>query len=755
MKHPDSHATTNAGGKGLLRSAVLAPVAAAVALTSSPAAFSLEEVLVTARKKEESIQETPVSVSVIGKELQEATLRRLDDIQGFTPNVYIRNTSGTPAGAAISMRGVTYQEIDKSYDPSIGVVMDGLYLGTSSGSLQTNFDIERIEVLRGPQGTLFGKNTIGGVINIIRGPVTMDWGADVTLTVGENDRRDIRAVANAPIIEDELGVKVFFSDINSDGFMRNTTLGRDVGGDDFQTYGFTTQWNATENFEAKLFYEHYENQTEGAWANFNGPDLLACQLEGVFWDVGCQASDTGSDEDHVSNEQRNTNDSEYDTAILTLNWDLGSFLVTSITGTREQNEENISGFDASPAELLYIDYENNWEQFSQELRLTSQFSEEFEFIAGLYYWDVDYDQSWNTHQLFFVLDQLGQIVPGVPGGAMFPPTILGTNTQEQETTSYAAFFSGDWNITEQLTLTAGLRWTYEEKEFRGSDAQFYVDGTPRPMPVFNEFDDDWDEISPKLGFRYTFNDDVMVFASYSEGFKSGGFFGRQANFQGPDPSYDPETVTNYELGMKSTWLDGRLTFNPTVFYSDYKDKQEEILVELGPGNVGTIVRNASTLEIFGAELEMQYQITDAWFVRTSYGYIDAEYDDYISDLNGDGIETDNSDLVPRNTPENSFGLSSTYTLDIGPGQFQAYAAYRWRDSIEVIANNHPQGSLDSIDNLDATLTYSWDEGRYRVSAYGRNLTDEREAIVVRIDPLVAFGNWNEGRVFGAEFAVSF
>ncbi|NND68067.1 MAG: TonB-dependent receptor, partial [Halioglobus sp.] len=509
------HTRTTQPPDGRLRTAVLAPLAAAVALTSAPAALSLEEVVVTARKKEESIQKTPVSVSVIGKELQEATLRRLDDIQGFTPNVYIRNTSGTPAGAAISMRGVTYQEIDKSYDPSIGVVMDGLYLGTSSGSLQTNFDIARIEVLRGPQGTLFGKNTIGGVINIIRGPVTMEWGADVSVTLGEDGREDYKAVVNVPLIDDTLGVKFFVSDINSDGYMRNTTLGKDVGGDDFQTIGFATQWNATDDIQVKFLYEHYENQTEGAWANFNTPDLLACQLEGAFWAVGCQASDSGSDEDRVSNEQRNSNDSDYDTAILTLNWDLGDFLLTSITGTREQDESNISGFDASPAELLYLDYTNSWEQFSQELRITSQFSEKVEFIAGLFYWDVEYDQFWNTHQLFFILDQLGSIVPGVPGGAMFPPNILGTNTQEQETTSYAAFFSGDWNVTDQLTLTAGLRWTYEEKDFKGTDAAFYVEGTERPVPPFTEFDDDWDEISPKLGFRYTFNDDVMVFGSYS------------------------------------------------------------------------------------------------------------------------------------------------------------------------------------------------------------------------------------------------
>ncbi|MFT4520428.1 MAG: iron complex outermembrane receptor protein [Halioglobus sp.] len=753
-RHPQTSLLTMASAVAIAVTALATPSAYAQGESS----LSLEEVLVTARKRTESIQDVPISVTSIGKELKEASIRRLDDIQSFTPNVYIRNTSGTPGGASISIRGVSYQETDKSYDPAIGVVMDGMYLGTSSGSLLNNFDIERIEVLRGPQGTLFGKNTVGGVINIIRGPVTKEWGGDLSVTLGDDGREDYKAVINVPIIEDKLGVKLFANDINSDGYMYNTTLQDDVGGDDYQTYGFATQWDPSENFSAKLHYEHHENDTEGAWANFNQPDHLACILEGALWPVGdgCQANDTGSDEDNVSNEIRNSNESKYDTTILTLNWDLGDFLITSITGNREQNEHNLSGFDASPAALLYLDYFNDWEQFSQELRLTSQFSEKVEFVTGLYYWDVEYEQSWDTGQLFYALDQIGQIVPGVPGGAGFPEDILGHNGQSQETTSIAAFFSGDWHVTDQWTITAGVRWTEEEKDFVGSDAEFYPAGTPIPQANTTAFDDDWSEISPKLGFRYAHTDDMMFFGSYSEGFKSGGFFGRQADFNGPDPTYEPEFVENWELGMKSEWMDGRLIFNPTVFFSNYDDKQEEILVPINLGNVATVVRNASTLEIFGAEMELQFQITEAWYVRGSYGYLDAEYKDYLADVNGDGVITDNSGLRSRNTPENTFGLSSTYTIDVGPGQFQAYGAYRWRDEIEVIASNNPLGHMDSIQNLDVTLSYSWGEGhRFRVTGYGRNITDEREVTVAEIPTLVAWGNWNEGATYGAEFAVSF
>jgi iron complex outermembrane receptor protein len=740
-------------------------IALAVAAVTSPAALAqqkdgivaLEEVIVTARKREESIQDVPISVTSIGKELKEASLRRLDDIQSFTPNVYIRRTTGTPGGAAISIRGVSYQETDKSYDPSIGVIMDGMYLGTSSGSMLQNFDTARIEVLRGPQGTLFGKNTVGGVINVIRSDVTMEWGGDASITVGEDGREDFKGVLNVPIIEDKLGVKLFANDINSDGQIRNTTLNKDVGGDDYQTYGFATKWNATDDLSFKFHYEHNKNKTDaGAWSNENQSDGsdLACSLQGLFTPVSCADSDTGSDKDHVSSDRKNKNDSKVDSYIATINWDFDSFLLTSITAYRDQDEHFLSPFDSTAGPFLYLDYYNDWEQTSQELRLTSQFSETIDFVTGVYYWDVDYKQNWDVGELHYILDQIGAL-NGVPGGLGLTPDTLARNGQDQSTTSYAAFFSGDYHINDQWTITAGLRYTYEEKDFGGGESTFYQAGQPTPELPWSKFDDDWDEWSPKVGFSYDYNDDIMIFGSYAEGFKSGGFFGRQAGFDGLDPQYEPEYVDNYELGMKSTWLDGRLIFNPTVFYSNYDDKQEEFLTAISLSNVATVVRNASTLEIYGAELEVQFQVTEGLNIRAMYGYLNAEYDDYIADINGDGNVTDNSDLTPRNTPENTFGFSTTYTIPIGPGEFWAYASYRWRDEIETIANNDPLGHLDSIENVDFTVNYSWSDGRYRVSAYGRNITDERERTTIRITDLTTWGQWNESETYGVEIAASF
>ena len=227
---------------------------------------------------------------------------------------------------------------------------------------------------------------------------------------------------------------------------------------------------------------------------------------------------------------------------------------------------------------------------------------------------------------------------------------------------------------------------------------FYDPSKGDPIPPLLDpkaYSDEWKEFTPSASLRWQINDDMMAWASYAEGFKSGGFFGRQANFDCCDPTFEPEFVKNYELGLKTTLAGGKLTFNPTVFFSDYEDKQESILIPIDLSNVATVVRNAATQKIFGVELEMSYQITENWFLRANYGYIDAEYDKYLADINGDQIVTDNSDLIPRQVPENTFGISTTYTAYVGPGALQGSLSFRYRDEVELEPSNDPIGHMDS------------------------------------------------------------
>ena len=727
----------------------------------------LEEIVVTARKKDESIQDVPMAVTAIKDQLREGSVRRLEDIQAFAPNLFINRTPGIASGAAITIRGVASLESDKSFDPSIGVVRDGMFLGTSSGVLLDNFDIERIEVLRGPQGTLFGKNTTGGILNVIRTPVSLsDMSADISLSLGEYGRQDIKAVAQIPIVQDKLGLKLFGAQIEHDGHVYNTTLDRDVGGDDKVNYGFTALWAPNDQFDLKVHYEIMEDQSEqGAYVNRNAVGELACTVFQIGFDPanGCEIN-ANDGPDTTESDGSNFSDNEYKSTIVTANFDTDAFLYTYIYSNRDMDEQNMQDFDGAPVHLLRMNFFNDWEQTSHEFRVTSQFSEKVQFIAGFYDWETDFDQRWDVYDLFYQLSRLGvppwpagrQGVPGYSDVDVWEDDVAGNNGQSQLTTSTAVFASADWYVTDQWTLTLGFRWTEETKDFVGgasAPGYYPLRGEPWPgifMPY--EAEQTWTETTPKVGVRYQMNDDLMFYASYSEGFKSGGFFARQANYE-IDPSYNPEYVKNYEFGWKSTLANGRMIFNGAVFRSDYDDKQESILIPVNLANVATVVRNASSLEMTGLELEAIYRVSEAFDLMVMYGYLDSEYANYFADLTGDGVVTDNSDLVARNTPENTLGVTAAYTAQLGSGDLKARVSYRFRDSMETNSSNNPLGTLDSIGNVNATLTYS--VNNYQATLWGRNITDERDQRWATIGGLTSRGWWNEPATYGVTVSASF
>jgi len=722
--------------------------------------YVLEEVMVTARKRSESIQDVPLSVTAIARELKQSTIRNLKDISGFAPNVSIEPITGAPGASSISIRGVSYQEIDKTFDPSIGVIIDGVYLGSSVGTFINNFDIDRIEVLRGPQGTLFGKNTIGGVVNIVSSKPTMEWGGKVGVTYGSDGREDYKLVANAPIIEDKLGVKVFGASLSSDGHIHNATIDQSAGGQDFGNYGVSFLATPTEDLSIQLTVEHGDEKSDlGAFANGNDFSNLVC-LAGlgvvplanpVSWGPeACADFDGGSGESSVSTNERNRNDSELDAMSLEVNWDLGDFSLTSITSSRDSKEAHQSEYDGSSAEFFTQHMNQSFEQLSQEFRITSQFSETFEFVAGLYYFNTDYSVLRRSLHLndFFAYNLLG-VVP-------VDLDLIGYNKQSQETTSYAAFYSGDWHMTDKLTLTTGVRYTVEEKDFVGYTDQILPAflGTPTDFET-TELSDDWNEVSPKVGLSYALNEDLMFFGSYTEGFKSGGFFGRNQDFENTS-SYEPEYVSTFEMGMKSEWMDGRVKFNATAFYSEYDEKQEEVIVTPDPSDpsyVLTVVLNASTVVMQGLELEFSAQVNENWFVRSSYGYNDVFYDSFFADLNGDGTDTDNSALKLRNAPENTFSVGTTYFQTVGEVDLAYNLNYRWKDDVESLVSNDPRGQQKAIGNVDASIDMKYQN--FNVSVFGRNLTDEIASRAISISTLATFKQYQQGKNYGIEVTYNF
>jgi iron complex outermembrane receptor protein len=729
-------------------------------------AFALEEVIVTARKRQESLQDVPVSVTALSEQLSLSTVRDLKDTQEFVPNLLIEKTPGNQ-GASVSIRGISFQETDKSFDAPVGIILDGVFLGSTAGALLNNFDIERIEVLRGPQGTLFGKNTIGGAINVIRSAPTKELGGKLRISAGDFGKQEIQGLVNLPLTENG-GLKIYGSKIESDGYIENDLINEDMGGADYKQLGATLAFDITDSFDLSLTLERSDDDSDlGAWGNFNKATDLACfsSVGGGFYpgigDVpaadtgfgsGCMDLDENSDEDHSSMNAPNTPDITNNYANLTMNWLVGGWGLTSITGYMDRDEELRLEYDASFNEFLTVEAENTYEQFSQEFRINGSLTDNINLTAGLYYWKSEYEQFQESYDMWYYF--------GFNESSGFGPGDISQDLEGSgDNEAYAVFASVDWSITDRLLLNLGGRYTYEEKSFTGQSGNYiYQSGEPGSFVIIPQgptqtFEDDWGEFSPRIALQYTLGDDAMVFGSYSNGFKSGGFFARTQYIDGLQ-AYDPEYVDTFEVGVKSELWDNRIRLNATAFYTDYTDKQEDIIQADPTGAVGTVILNASDVEMMGLELEFTALLTEKLTVFANFGYIDSEYSEFDADLTGDGIETDNSGLTLRNTPETSFGVGGTFAQPLSFGELVVNYNYFWRDEFQTIFSNDPLGQVDAAGFHNASFDlYFLDH--YRVSFYGRNLSDERYARVILIPPVSNFGQWNEPRNYGVEFVMDF
>ena len=751
----------------------------------------LEEVVVTARKQEESSQSVPIAITAISKELESSTIRNLTDLNGFAPNVQIgEDGSRGGGGASIAMRGISPTRTDdNSFDAPIAVMVDGIYLGSLAGQVIENFDLERIEILRGPQGTLFGKNTVGGVINVIRTRPTGEFGAKLKATLGEDGMQEFRAVVNTSLIEDKLALKLFATTIEDDGLIKNITTGADSGAKDYKNFGATFLWTPNDRFEASLTIENLNDTSllNAYHTNYNlGPgvlpapdDITQTDRSGGF--LSCtifpQICRMSLDTPGVA-EANQDNNAELDTDAITLNmrYDLTDNLtLVSVTGARDMTEYRIYDFDASSADFITIERWNDYEQFSQELRLDGNW-DNVTLTAGLYYWNSEFTQDWVTAGPFWAILIGGVIGPqanwelcqaGVfdplhcdRGLASFPADDNQILFETQETTSVAAFAQVDWTFAEDWTLTAGLRWTEEEKVFRAGQAYHTSTGRARlrNFPTYSDLDRTWTEVSPKLGLTYQINDNSMVYASYSEGFHSGGFFGVNQNIRDFErDQYQPEFAESLEVGYKSMLFNNRLRLNATFFQNDFIDKQESA-VEVDPdtSTVQSVFRNAADAEYRGFELETEYLVNEYLRVFLNYGYLDASYKEFITDVNtptGVVFDADMSHLTPQDAPENTIGVGGTVTIPLGSGAVEIYAKYSRIDEIETDLMNAIGTQADPRKNVTAQIGYFADN--WSLAVFGRNLTDERSETFVAVGTLFGAGSLNRGRTIGAEFAYEF
>ncbi len=706
--------------------------AAAFAPASLAQENALEEIVVTARKRSEDLQDVGFAVSAMSKtEIERVFAQDIQDLSNISPNLIIDDTAQGPGGvAAIFIRGVGVADVEKNFDPAVGVVVDGIFLGANAGSLLRSIDLASVEVLRGPQGTLFGRNTIGGLINITHTQPTKELGVKLRGGIEDYDTYYVNAVLNLGN-SDNFGAKLVLGKRDQqEGYYENITVpGDGEGENDYQTASLNLLWQATDNLELEFTYgmEETEQHTPpllntGQERHFFCSGYGYCSpsldkpITGDRLKVANQGFLPGGEPSDISNPFVVTSiddivpvplDATFDTDYWSaeLRWDINdAYRVDYLYGHWESEETILSNWDGTP-ELLYgTTRPADYEQDSHELRLTYDAGNRISYVAGLYLWESEYEMNLRSYIGF---------------NGDFPDQVLDIyQNTVQATDSWAVFLEGDFDITEALTLTLGGRYTEDEKESQQSGAQ----GSSLD-PVTGEWaNDEWDEFTPRLGARYRINDDLMLFATYSKGYRSGGFNGRVDGDESASRPYDPETVDNFELGMKSEWMDNRLRFNANLFYMEYEDKQEELQLpsDSATGQV-TTVTNASSATIQGFEIDLQAFIGQSLNLRGNLGYLDTEYDDFTY-VGVGGIEIDLSGLEFRRAPEWTGSIDATYEWDMGNGTAWVRGAYRFLGSHYVNVTNSAELKNDDQHLIDASINYSINS--FQFSLFGRNLTDE-------------------------------
>ena len=721
---------------------------------------ALEEIVVTARKRAENLQDVGVSVSALSQtEIDRQFARDITDLASISPNLIIDDTAQGPGGvAAIFLRGVGVADVEKNFDPAVGVVADGIFIGANSGSLLRSIDIASIEVLRGPQGTLFGRNTIGGLINVKRTQPTKETGGKFRVGAEDYDTNYADVVLNLGNGED-FGVKLTGAMRNQrEGFYTNYTRGSDEGSNDYRSFGVNILWDATDDLTVEYSYQEEEvEQDTPPLLNTGQAHHLFCFAYGYcspsqdstitgdrygIMQVGYRPGGTPSSAeapfqaslpaDLVPAKLKSTFDSESHT--LELGWDVSdSMRVDYIYGRWESDETILSSWDGTPEMLYGTDRPAQYEQDSHELRLTYDAGGALSFVAGAYIWDSEYAIQLQSY--------IGFAAPGL---------ILDlAQFSEQDTESRAIFFEADYRVTEDLKLSIGGRYTRDEKESR----QFGMVNTS--LAAGGHPSEEWNEFTPRVTVTYNVSDNMMMYATFSNGYRSGGFNGRVGNLIEAIEPYDPETVDNYEIGLKSEWMDNRLRFNANVFFMDYDDKQEELqLPDNNDTGQKTVVTNASTAEIKGLEIDIQAYLYEGLTLRANLGYLDTSYDEFgYTAL--DGSLVDLSNLEFRRAPEWTGTIDATYEKDIPLGTAWARLAYHHIGSNYVNVTNAPELENEDQNLVDFSLNVALDNGITN-SLFGRNLTDE-DGYTHGYDVagLWSYASVRPPRTYGAEIAYTF
>jgi len=747
----------------------LSPLAAAIAvsalsLPSLAADFTLEEVIVTAQKRAQSLQDVPISVSAVGGEkLAEAGIENLQDLSAYVPNLKIVEGGFVPQ---MFIRGIGSGS-NQGFEQSVGTYSDGVYMGRSMQSRSSFMDLERVEVLRGPQSILFGQSSIAGAISLVSAKPTDEFEAMVSAShAPEYDETEVNAYVSGSLT-DNLRARLAVRDRQEDGFLENKFRDTEGPALDEQAARLTLDWDISDTFSASLKLETASIERD------NGrPGQVTDAGDYPIFLGGPLQDDAKLDLNQYSNND-NSMSFDSDAAVLKLDWEFGNGLtLTSLTSYSEYayKEANYDG-ETSEVDLISIDMSEDFDQFSQEIRLTSPGGETVDYIVGAFYQTST--QAYNED-----VDILGRnLIP-----TLLPANIAIGRPFKQESETWAAFAQATWNISDELRMTFGLRYTEDEKkgsrkqdttisedlDLTGVGGGFYpvgtnisdVDLTPA-APVtydvalgggFGIIDHNLNGKSkksnwtPSVNIQYDLTEDVMLYASYSEGYKAGGFDARGINnatttfnpygysaisLGGDNFEFGQEEAETIEIGAKMTLLDGTAELNLALYQTDYTDMQ----VSIYDGTFGFNVFNAGEATVKGVEMDGRWRPSENWLLTAGVAYLDFEWTEYGSavcpgvgsaSINADG----NCDAKGReniHTPEWTANLSATHTLAIGDTmELRSTLDANFKDNHYTSNDLDDRGEQSAATLFNMRLALASNDDTWQVALVGKNLTDERQ-----------------------------
>ncbi len=695
--------------------ALASPPSIALAQDAAPKTrAALNEITVTARRQEENLQTTPLSVSAFSSEtLHNEQVENIGDLQSYVPNLSLH--VGDAGNAVIYLRGVGQIDSISFNDPGVGVYVDDVYMGRAQGSFLEVLDPASIEVLRGPQGTLYGRNTIGGAVKFVSARPTNDFEGYVDVTLGNFDRRQVKVSASGPIVKDRLLAKGAAIYSKRDGYAKNLFDGKDDFDKDLAAWRGSLLFTPNDDLSFYLVADGSDNDPSRSRSPHKETPIFSV-VSGAF--VPPTSDPFVVDVNFNRLERLKT----WGVA-LTSEFSRNNFTLKSITAYREMDYRTKIDLDGTRDSSFGIyDFEDQ-DQFSQELQF-SYIGDRISLVSGLYYFrETDSTFAGAIAPDFFVV---------LPVIGVFPFPIINAGLRDQTNTSKAVYAQIDYNLTQALRITLGARYTKEKKNVRAAGEEFFGTGVTTAegmeavfgtgvgfMPTSFTAKDTWNSFSPKFSVDYQITDDVMVYASASRGFKSGGFNGRLTDRAQP---FDPETLWSYEGGFKSMLADNRVRLNMAAFYNDYKDFQlSRFSADPMTGAFVSVFDNAGSATIYGVEAEATVLVTDAFQLTGNFGYLHSEYDQLLGDFDVDVSKARNLVNAPKWTGRAGF----TYDYELGGlGSLTLGGAVSYRSKTYLTVSSSEILAQDKYALLDASLSYTSPDEHWNIILSGQNLTDK-------------------------------